>query len=89
MCPDFSTSRGVRPDRRDQAGRRRDRSDARAGKSMTSSAPSRVTSSAPLLVMKRMRVRPGCSFSEITQADASVAWPHSGTSTVGVNQRSS
>ena len=43
--------------------------------------------SVPLFVRKATSVRVGSSAVMMTNADASVAWPHSSTSTVGVNQR--
>ena len=61
----------------------------RAGRSRAKRSLWRVTSSGPLRVWKRITLRPGSVKPEITKAVASVAWPHSDTSVVGVNQRSS
>jgi hypothetical protein len=65
----------------------------RAGKSITNrslpfaSIVSRRTVSVPLFVRNATSVRCGSSTVISTNADASVAWPHSSTSTVGVNHR--
>ena len=61
----------------------------RAGKSSAIHAPSRRALSAPLLVAKRTIASAATSpSSHSAWALARVAWPHSGTSIVGVNQRS-
>jgi hypothetical protein len=58
------------------------------GKSSASRSPSSLTTSVPLFVSKAIRSRQSLSLSRRTSAVASVAWPHSATSTPGVNQRS-
>lgn len=50
--------------------------------------PSRDTVNGPLPVSNTTLSRPGSSRSTTTAPAASVACPHNGTSTVGVNQRS-
>ena len=61
----------------------------REGKSIITTPFSKVAPSSPLVVLKFTAV-PVCPSSvKITNAAASVAWPHRSTSTVGVNQRSS
>ncbi len=50
-------------------------------------APARVTVSGPLREWNVTLARPGSSRFSTTQPEASVAWPHSGTSAAGVNQR--
>jgi hypothetical protein len=62
-------------------------STALAGKSMTRRSPSRTTASGPLCEWNTTRWRAGSRRLNTTQAEASVACPHSGTSAAGVNQR--
>src|SRR5688572_17980777 len=59
----------------------------RVGKSMISRSPSRATVSAPDSVWNTTLSRPGSRWLSTTNALARVACPHSGISTVGVNQR--
>ena len=62
-------------------------SGGRDGKSRTSTPPSRVTRRGPLFEENVTSLRPGSSFSNATQAEPNVAWPHRSTSLAGVIQR--
>ncbi len=82
-CSDF----GLAPSAASSAALPADGSTAIAGKSIARRSPSRATVSGPLCEWNVTPARCGSSRFSTTQPEASVAWPHSGTSTAGVNQR--